>query len=230
MTSDMPRTEAAFSKVIAWAEAHPDASWEESAQNVLTTLSQELADMERELANCKRDLAIMVGMADNEERATERAERAETKLAALQVKPDVAGLVDAYDAARYRFEEWDGDVLIPEQNADLEWRVTEKNAARQRIIDALLSFSAQLAEANRLRHSYADNLDCERQKVSDLEAQLAEKEAECEGLRQDAERYRWVRSPENAWPSVELPGGNGFQGLSDEKADAAIDSAREGKP
>ena len=81
MTSDMPRTEAAFSKVIAWAEAHPDASWEESTQNVLTTLSQELADMERELANCKRDLAIMVGRADNEERATERAERAETALA-----------------------------------------------------------------------------------------------------------------------------------------------------
>ena len=77
MTSDMPRTEAAFSKVIAWAEAHPDASWEESAQNVLTTLSQELADMERELANCKRDLAIMVG------RLSARLQEKEVELASV---------------------------------------------------------------------------------------------------------------------------------------------------
>ena len=77
MTSDMPRTEAAFSKVIAWAEAHPDASWEESAQNVLTTLSQELADMERELAaalanleQCRVQLAGCGGIAGCNTRTT----------------------------------------------------------------------------------------------------------------------------------------------------------------
>lgn len=98
-------------------------------------------------------------------------------------------------------KEWDGDVLIPEQNADLEWRVTEKNAARQRIIDALLSFSAQVKELEdaldkathgryselmlRLADEVSSNRVDRREKVA-LAAQLKEKEAECAGLRADA--------------------------------------------
>lgn len=80
----------------------------------------------------------------------------EANLAALQASPNVAGLVDAYDAARYRFEEWDGDVLIPEQNADLEWRVTGKNAARQRILDALLSLHSENATLRKHAEAMAD--------------------------------------------------------------------------
>lgn len=184
MTSDMPRTEAAFSKVIAWAEAHPDASWEESAQNVLTTLSQELADMERELANCKRDLAIMVGRADNEERATERAETAEAKLAALQAPQDVAGLVNSIRALRSARHEW--------ENAPSSELLTLDAA-----IDALLSLSAQLAEKEAENVKLRGAVPCCQDFDNCTQRCFPRAEhfkAECEGLRQDAERFQYLQN------------------------------------
>lgn len=84
----------------------------------------------------------------------------------LAAKPDVAGLVGAYDEARYHFEDWTGGADTPSKQAELKRRVDAKDAARQRIQDALLSFSAQLAE----------------------------KKAECEGLRQDAERFQYLQN------------------------------------
>lgn len=109
--SDIQRTESAFAKVIAWAEAHPEASWKEAAKNAFDTLAEEMAVLERGLAALK-------------------AERA-----ALQAKPDVAGLVNSIRALRSARHEW--------ENAPSSELLTLDAA-----IDALLSLSAQLAEAN----------------------------------------------------------------------------------
>lgn len=194
--SNTPRTAAVCEKLIAWATKNPNATIGDAAKFIVKTFTEDMAEVEREL---------------NEARA---------KLAALQAKPDVAGLVAHLDSLVKHTKEVANSSQVSDASAE---RYLINASYLQDTIDALLSLSAQLQEKE---------AECNAKTEVLLEAQriAAQAQAECEGLRQDAERYRWVRSPENAWPSVELPGGNGFQGLSDEKADAAIDSAREGKP
>lgn len=120
--SDIQRTEAALAKVVAWAEAHPDLSWKEGVKNALDTLTEEMATLERELNEALvqerdrllRDLEIMVRRADNEERAMERAEKAESALAecmkhadAMAKELDIVG--EAANLATYSdlaFREW----------------------------------------------------------------------------------------------------------------------------
>ena len=67
------------------------------------------------------------------------------------------------------------------------------------------------SDAQRLRDTYLQR------------AEAAERKAE-EAAR-DAARYRWLRSPDGAWPVVELPDASGYRGLSNDEADAAIDAA-----
>ena len=51
----------------------------------------------------------------------------------------------------------------------------------------------ELAEAHRLRYSYADNLDCEREKVAALEAGLTAERERADRNQEDAERISWLQ-------------------------------------
>lgn len=67
-----------------------------------------------------------------------------------------------------------------------------------------------------------------------LERRLRESEAEVAALREDAERYRWLREPQDHFAvEVEDQNENGytsvFYAIVREELDAAIDAARKGK-
>lgn len=83
-----------------------------------------------------------------------------------------------------------------------------------------------------------DHGNCEL--CDQLERELAAKAEECEALRKDAERYRYLRSRNKdevfdndgvaagVWIDCTSESGT-LQLLTEEDADAAIDAAREGK-
>ena len=139
--SDTPRTDA--------AETRANAS-----TNPYSVLREHARDLERKLAEA------MDRSQEDWGALTQRSEAAEAKLAALQAKPDVAGLVRRLCMSKL-------------------FDAPELTAERKEAADALLSLSAQLQEKE---------AECNAKTEVLLEAQriAAQAQAECEGLRQDA--------------------------------------------
>ena len=67
------------------------------------------------------------------------------------------------------------------------------------------------------------------QQVLDLRAQLAASQAECEVLRKDAERYRWLRDAPHAWQIGPWIGYEDIDHNDGAELDAAIDASRKEK-
>ena len=67
--------------------------------------------------------------------------------------------------------------------------------------------------------------------IKQLQGELAAKEAECKGLREDAERYRWLRGDGQTFlephPAIYVDDENTLRG---DALDAAIDAARKVTP
>lgn len=121
-----------------------------------------------------------------------RIEELEAKLAALQVKPDAAGLVAHLDSLVKHTKEVADSSQICDATAE---RYLINASYLQDTINALLSQAAQLQE----------------------------KEAECEGLRRDAERWRFLRDEEY---DEHLLNYLVAPKIHRDSVDAAIDSAR----
>lgn len=62
--------------------------------------------------------------------------------------------------------------------------------------------------------------------VREMRATIARLTAEVGALREDAERYRWLRSADNDLAPMIRPNGIGWQMLCGTRLDAAIDAAR----
>lgn len=62
--------------------------------------------------------------------------------------------------------------------------------------------------------------------IAALLAREADSRAEVDALREDAERYRWLRSADNDVAPMIRPNGIGWQMLCGTRLDAAIDAAR----
>ena len=124
----------------------------------------------------------------------------------VAAKPDVAGLVDALNLLLC------GDYLrkVPTEEADGKGLLACHDPCECKTVmqarDALLSLSAQLASMEQAitdpenQPSQYGTVTLAMYEASDKRAhdwakQLAEKEAECEGLRRDAERLDWLSMP-----------------------------------
>ena len=165
MISDTPRTIAMLDAVIKHAEANPNMTVRQGAEQFVQFISEEYAKLERELNEARRLSQLMA------DELKKRAERAEARAAELH--ENGIRLMEAADGWKVRC---DAEMLI-----------------RQRIESDLAAANAKLAAkpdvaglVERLRNPRITfcSMDDAADALLSLSAQLAEKEAECAGLRE----------------------------------------------
>jgi chromosome segregation ATPase len=105
------------------------------------------------------------------------------------------------------------------------YRITRESSRRLREMESELAMLKANSE-----QLLSDILDPLEKHAEHAEAHIAALEADRDALKQDAERYRWIRSPEAAVADVcnsAHPKADGFVFMEGDELDAAIDAARE---